>query len=134
MPAQTTAPGLAEYALYDTDPPLVVQLCDGAGNPIDLTGSTVVINIAYSQGSYGYSPEKRMVDGGACIPDANQVDNTGFVTWVPLNTDLSSWGTFRYSYEVTTALGKRRTVSPIGSSIMQVHPPVGGVQYGEVTP
>ncbi len=95
MPAQSTAPGLAEYALFDTAPPLTVQLLDGDDEPIPLTGSTVVINIAYSRGSYGYSPEERLVDGGPCVPDPDQITNPGFVTWNPLNTDLSLWGTFR---------------------------------------
>ncbi len=133
MPAQSTAPGLAEYALYDTAPPLTVQLLDGDGEPIVLTGSTVVINIAYSRGSYGYSPEKRLVDAGPCVPDPDQGANPGWVTWEPLNEDLSAWGTFRYSFEITNAVGKRQTVSPIGSSVLMVHAPIGGVQYGEPT-
>ncbi len=133
MPAQSTAPGLAEYALYDTAPPLTVQLLDGDGDPILLTGAIVVINIAYSQGSYGYSPEKRLVNAGPCTPDPDQVANPGWVTWQPLSEDLSSWGTFRYSFEVTDALSKRQTVSPIGSSILVIHPPIGGVTYGVPT-
>ena len=134
MPNQSTAPGLAEYALYDTAPELRVQLCDGDGEPINLTGATVVINIAYTRGSYGYQPSKRLVDGGACVPDPDQVANIGYVNWAPLNTDLSVWGTFRYNFEITYAGGKRQTISPIGSSILTVQPPVGGVQYGSPTP
>jgi hypothetical protein len=132
MPAQTTKPQLAEYAMYDTDPPLQSLLLNGDGSPIDLTGATVVINIGWSSGSYGYSPMERLVDGGACVV-ADQGSNLGWVTWNPQSEDLNRWGTFRYNYEVTNAQGKKRTVAPNGSNFMQIHTPVGGVQYASPT-
>ena len=72
MPAQQTAGKTVFYAEGDTAPDLSVILEDGDGNPVDLTGATVVINIAHSRWSFYYSPSEKIVTNGACDVDPDQ--------------------------------------------------------------
>jgi hypothetical protein len=134
MPTQTSTTTVPEYAMFDTAPPLPVQLCDGDGDPIDLTGATVVINITPTAASYGPSDPNRMVDGGACVIDPDQVTYKGWLTWTPLSDDLSRWGSFAYNFEVTYSTGKRQTIAPNGANPLIVRYPIGGTKYAAETP
>jgi hypothetical protein len=133
MPAQTTALGLVEYALFDTAPSLRAQLTDGDGDPIDLTQSDVVINISPTQGTYGTSDPTRLVDGAACVVDADQVNNKGYVDWNPAPDALDRFGSYSYNFEVTYADNRRQTISPKAENVLIVRFPVGGTKYGEQT-
>ena len=134
MPTQYSTTTVPEYAMYDTAPPLPVQLCDGAGDPIDLTGATVVINVTPTSNDFGDQDPTRLVNGGACDIDGDQVVNTGWLTWSPLTDDLKRWGSYAYNFEVTYPNGKRQTISPKGENVLIVRYPVGGVKYATPTP
>lgn len=129
MPTQYQESKTPKYAVGDTAPPLWSRLLDGEGDPIDLTGCTVVINIAHASRDYYYAPMARIVDGGACSPDPDQDNNKGWVSWAPGATDLSIAGTFRYNYVITYPDTKTQTVSPDGNNTMTVRAPLGGMQY-----
>ena len=133
MPQQTTSLGLVEYALYDTAPPLRAQLVDGNGDPIDLTGASVVINVAPTQGTYGTSDPTRLVSASPCVVDPDQVNNTGFVAWTPSPDSLNRWGGYSYNFEVTYPDNTRQTISPKGENTLIVRFPIGGTKYGEET-
>lgn len=110
MPAQVSNPKTAYFSKGDTAPTLRNRIEDGSGDPIDLTGATVVINIAFSSWSYFYSPKERIVDGGACVVDPDQVTFKGFVDWTPLANDLEPAGEFQYQYLITFGGGAVQTV------------------------
>jgi hypothetical protein len=131
MPQQSGTPTTPEWAVGNTAPNLRTCLVDGVGDPIDLTGATVVINIAYASWSFYYAPQLRLVTGGVCVvdPDQTETGNRGFVDWTPLPTDLSLAGTFRYTYDITYPGGKVQTIAPNAENSMTVRPPVGGMQY-----
>jgi len=131
MPTQFSTTTVPEYAMFDTAPALPVTLVDGAGDAIDLTGSTVVINVTPTSNDYGDQDPNRLVNGGACVVDPDQVNNKGEVTWAPLSTDFSRWGSFAYNFEVTYPDGKRQTISPKGENVLIVRYPIGGVKYAE---
>lgn len=132
MPAQSTSTTVPEYAVGDTDPPLRVQLLDGDGTPIDLTGATVVINIAYSRRAWFLpyqSITKRLVDGSSCVVDPDQSTYTGFLSWTPQSGDLYDAGSFIYNFEVTFPGGWRRTITPAGVNTLVIREPLGGMTY-----
>ena len=105
MPAQTTNQQVPIYGWGDTAPPLYGTLQDGDGNPIDLTGATVTITIAYQTlgTSFYYSPSQILIDGASATVDPDQVTNTGLVYWAPQAGDLEIAGNFRYRWTVTYA-------------------------------
>jgi hypothetical protein len=131
MPTQTIGSDTPEYAVNDTGPPLVNTLCDGAGDPIDLTGAAVVINIAYASYSYYYSPQLRLVDGGACVVDPDQTEggNRGKVSFAPGVAQFNLAGTYRYNYEVTYPDATRQTIAPNSNNTLIIRAPAGGNQY-----
>ena len=131
MPAQTAAALVQYYAQGDTAPDLVSRLLDGAKKPIDLTGATVVINIAYQRFSFYYSPTTRIVDGGVCVVDPDQTEdgNRGFVSWTPQPGDLNPAGVFLYTFEVTYPNGTRQTVAPNTYEALIIKTPVGGQRF-----
>jgi hypothetical protein len=131
MPSQLAGPTTPEWTVGDTAPPLVACLSDGDGNPIDLSGATVTINIAFGSWSYYYAPQRRLVSGGACVvdPDQSEGGNRGFVSWSPLITDLIIAGDFRYTFHLVHAGGGVQTVAPNAANAIVIRPPVGGMQY-----
>ena len=136
MPAQTARSVVPEYAMYDTAPPLAQFLLDGNGDPINLTGATVVINISPTYSGYGSHEPSRLVDGGACVPDPDQSPwdqggNRGLVRWFPGTNDLDRWGTFAYNFEVTYSDTTVQTISPKGDNVLIVRHPIGGIGYAE---
>jgi hypothetical protein len=131
MPQQSGTPTTPEWAVGNTAPNLRNCLVDGDGIPIDLTGATVVINIAFASWSFYYAPQRRLVTDGVCVvdPDQTETGNRGFVDWTPLTTDLSLAGTYRYTYDITYQSGGVQTISPNAENSLTVRPPVGGMQY-----
>ena len=129
MPTQTIGADTPEWAVGDTAPPLDSLLTDGAGDAIDLTACTVVINIAWASYSYYYAPQNRLVNAGACVPFADQVADKGWVRWTPGATDLEVAGDFRYTYEITFPDSSRQTIAPNANNTMFVRAPVGGMQF-----
>jgi hypothetical protein len=135
MPTQTSTTTVPEYAMFDTAPPLPVQLCDGAGVPINLTNIVVVINVTPTSNSFGDQDPNRLVSGGACVNDPDQVTNTGWLTWSPLTDDLKRWGSYAYNFELTYLDGSRQTIAPNGANPLIVRYPIGGTKYAaETTP
>ena len=134
MPAQTQAALTQYFAEGDTAPNLVARMVDGAGDPVDLTGSTVVINIAYDRPTYYYNPTIRIVDGGPCVVDPDQTEdgNRGFVSWTSQEGDLTPPGSFQYTFEVTYSDSSRQTFPPNTYLPLIIRTPVGG-QLGKVT-
>jgi hypothetical protein len=131
MPAQTTDVGVVYYSENDTAPELPAILRDGAGKPIDLTGATVTISIAYSRYSYYYSPTKRIVDRSPCEVDPDQVGNKGVVRWTPGEGELSPPGEYQYYFKVTYPSGGVQTIPPNTYLPMIIRTPVGG-QEGNI--
>lgn len=134
MPTQFSTTTVPEYAMFDTAPPLPVQLVDGEGTPLDLTGATVVINVTPTSNTFGSQDPNRLINGGACVIDPDQVVNKGALTWSPLNDDLSRWGSFAYNFEITFPTGKRQTISPKGENTLIIRYPIGGTKYAAETP
>jgi len=129
MPAQTTANAKATYySELNTAPPLEVCLKDGDGQPVDLTGATVVINIAYARYSHYYSPFRRIVNNGPCVVDPDQVLKTGFVKWTPQEGDLSPAGSFHYTFDVTFLDSSIQTFPPNTYLPMVIRTTVGGTR------
>lgn len=126
MPAQTTGSSVVYYSEGDTAPDLPAVLTDGAGEPIDLTGATVTISIAYARYSYYYAPTLRIVDEGPCVVDLDQVNNKGLVRWTPQAGDLSPPGSFLYYFQVTYPSGGVQTIPPNTYLPMIIRTPVGG--------
>ncbi|GAG28350.1 unnamed protein product, partial [marine sediment metagenome] len=111
MPAQSTASKTEYYVDHSTAPALRKQLLDIDGEPIDLTGSTVTISIAFSmpRETYWTSPRRRIVDAAPCVPDPDQVANMGYVEWTPggegSDSDLTPPGSFLLTFEITESGG-----------------------------
>lgn len=128
MPAQTISPKTVYYEALDTAPDLTVCIGDGSG-PVNLTGATVTIEIAYWKYSYYYSPTRRIVDGGACTVDPDQVTNKGWVSWTPQTSDLQPPGNFGYRFRVEYPSGGVAHY-PVNTYLpMVITTPVGG--WGE---
>ena len=125
MPAQTTPAKTQYYVEGDTAPPLRACLKDGEDNPIDLTGATVTISIAYSRETYYYNPTKRIVDESPCVIE-NQVTQKGWIRWNPGVGELSPPGEFRYTFQITYQDGSVQTVPPNTWMPLIIRTPVGG--------
>jgi len=134
MPAQTTGADTVFYVEFDTAPPLRACLKDGQGDPIDLTGSTVTISIAFAmpRGTYYTSPRDQIVKRGAVVVDPDQVANKGFVSWTPepqgsvLEGILSPPGEFLYTFEVIYQDGGKQTLPANTYQTLIIKTPVGG--------
>ena len=128
MPVQQTAARTVFYGEGDTAPNLVVILEDNDGNPIDLAGAEVFINIAYSSYSYYYSPRTLIVIDGVCVLD-NKVP--GQVSWTPQPGDLTPAGLFEYTFRVTFNPGsdpQTQTFPPNTYYPLSIQRQVGGLQ------
>lgn len=128
MPAQTKGASVPQYTEGDTAPSLRACLKDGKGDPIDLSGAGVVINIAFvmPRATYYTSPRNRIVENGPCIVDPDQVENMGFVDWWPQPGDLSPPGEYLYQFGVTYQDGTYQTVA-VNYDPLKVWSPVGGL-------
>lgn len=126
MPAQTTASRVVYYSENDTAPDLVALLEDGDGNAIDLTGASVAITIAYAKADYFYQPTAKIVDAYACVPDPDQVTNTGIVRYTPAAGHLTPPGAFLYVFEVTYSGGGVQTLPANTYLPLIIRTPVSG--------
>ena len=124
MPAQTpTNTGTAFYSQGDTYPPLVRELLNGDGSPIDLTSATgVAITISHATYDHYFSPRPVIVDGANCpVTDAAN----GVIQWEPQAGDLDIIGTFHYHFKITWP-GGVQTVPPNSYETLVVKSPPGG--------
>ena len=134
MPAQTTGADTVYYVEFDTAPPLRACLKDGQGDPIDLTGSTVTITVAFAmpRGTYYTSPRDQIIVRSEVDVDPDQINNKGFVSWTPEpqgSSDegiLSPPGEFLYTFEVVYQDGGKQTIPANTYQTMIIKTPVGG--------
>ena len=134
MPAQTTGADTVYYVEFDTAPPLRACLKDGQGDPIDLTGSTVTITVAFAmpRGTYYTSPRDQIIVRSEVDVDPDQINNKGFVSWTPEpqgSSDegiLSPPGEFLYTFEVIYQDGSKQTIPANTYQTLIIKTPVGG--------
>ena len=134
MPAQTSGADTVYYVEFDTAPPLRACLKDGQGDPIDLTGSTVTITVAFAmpRGTYYTSPRDQIIVRSEVDVDPDQINNKGFVSWTPEPQDsteegiLSPPGEFLYTFEVTYQDGGVQTIPANTYQTLIIKTPVGG--------
>ena len=134
MPAQTSGADTVYYVEFDTAQPLRACLKDGQGDPIDLTGSTVTITVAFAmpRGTYYTSPRDQIIVRSEVDVDPDQINNKGFVSWTPEPQDsteegiLSPPGEFLYTFEVTYQDGGVQTIPANTYQTMIIKTPVGG--------
>ena len=132
MPSQVAGSTAVYYIEFDTAPPLRACLKDGQDEPIDLTGASVTISVAFAmpRGSYYTSPRDNIVHNSPVTVDPDQVENTGFVAWSPgtvIGTDaLTPPGEFLYQFEVTYQDLTVQTIPPNTYLPMVIKTKVGG--------
>ena len=134
MPAQTSGADTVYYVEFDTAPPLRACLKDGQGDPIDLTGSTVTITVAFAmpRGTYYTSPRDQIIVRSEVDVDPDQINNKGFVSWTPEPQDsteegiLSPPGEFLYTFEVIYQDGSKQTIPANTYQTLIIKTPVGG--------
>ena len=136
MPTQTPTNVSTFYAELDTAPPLRVCLRDGQGDPIDLSGATVVINVAYARWSHYYSPFRRIIDQQLCDVDPDQDNNKGFISFTP-GTDegvnaMTPAGSFHMTFEVTYQDGGVQTIPADTYLPLIIRSTVGGTRRENV--
>ena len=142
MPAQTANKAKTTfYAELDTAPPLRVCLRNGDGDPIDLTDSDVVINIAYARWSHYYSPFRRIVDQQPCVvdPDQSEGGNRGFVDYNPGTEEgvdaMTPAGSFHMTFEVEYPEEAGRQTIPANTYLpLVIRSTVGGTRRKNVQP
>jgi len=132
MPAQSAAPAVVYYVDGDTAPPLRACLKDKEDNPIDLTGSTVTITIAWAMPheTYRVAPRHNIVYRAECAVDPDQTEegNRGWVMWTPEAEDLTPAGQFLYTFRVTYPDGGSQTIPPNTYMPMIIRSVVGGIR------
>jgi len=132
MPAQSAAPSVVYYVDGDTAPPLRACLKDKEDNPIDLSGSTVTITIAFAmpRETYYTSPRRNIVYRATCLvdPDQSEDGNRGWVQWTPEEVDLTPLGQFLYTFRVTFPDGGSQTIPPNTYMPMIIRSVVGGLK------
>jgi hypothetical protein len=132
MPSQTSAAPTVYYVEFDTAPPLRACLKDGENQPIDLTGATVTITVAFTMPRQDYytSPRDQIVVRSPVTVDPDQVANKGYVSWTPGaqgdDDALTPPGDFLYNFEVIYQDGTKQTIPPISYQTMHIQTPVGG--------
>jgi hypothetical protein len=132
MPSQTSAAPTVYYVEFDTAPPLRACLKDGENKPIDLTGATVTITVAFTMPRQDYytSPRDQIVVRSPVTVDPDQVANKGYVSWTPGaqgdDDALTPPGDFLYNFEVIYQDGTKQTIPPISYQTMHIQTPVGG--------
>ena len=134
MPAQTSGADTVYYVEFDTAPTQRACLKDGQGDPIDLSGSTVTISVAFSmpRGTYYTSPRKQIIIRSEVDVDPDQINNKGFVSRTPEPQGsedegiLSPPGEFLYTFEVTYQDGGIQTIPANTYQTLIIKTPVGG--------
>ena len=139
MPAQTSKGGTVYYVEYDTAPPLTACLKDGNDDPIDLTGSTVTISVAFTmpRGTYYDSPRDQIVLKDP-VTVLDQSTDKGWVSWTPgiqgSDSALSPPGEFLYTFQITYPNGGTQTVPANTYQTLVIRTPVGGRSFNEPLP
>ena len=132
MTSQVAGSTAVYYIEFDTAPPLRACLKDGQDEPIDLTGASVTISVAFAmpRGTYYTSPRDNIVQNSPVTVDPDQVANTGFVAWSPgtvIGVDaLTPPGEFLYQFEVTYQDLTVQTIPPNTYLPMVIKTKVGG--------
>ena len=134
MPAQTTSAETVYYVEFDTAPDLVACLKDKFKKPIDLSGATVSISVAFAmpRNTYYTSPRDQIVSRSACVVDPDQTEDgmRGFISWTPgaqgEDDTLSPPGEFLYTFEVIFPDGSKQTIPANTYETMIIRTPVGG--------
>ena len=128
MPAQAATTKTTYYSYRDTAPPLSACLRDGNDEPIDLSGASVTISIAFAlpHQSYYTSPRDYIVLKSPCVV-LDQTTDKGWVEWHPSDGDLDPPGRFLYTFEITYPSGGVQTVPPNTYLPLVILSPVGGV-------
>lgn len=131
MPAQLNQNKAQFYARLDTAPPLTRCLKDGSDNPIDLSGATVTLSIAYAmrRGGFVLFPRDIIVRESLCTYNDDQSEDGGYrgwVYWTPPEGALTPSGRFQYTYEITFQDETHMTVPPNTWLPMVIQPKIGG--------
>jgi hypothetical protein len=140
MPAQSSKSGTVYFVEYDTAPPLTACLKDGNDDPIDLSGSTVTISVAFAmpRGTYYTSPRDQIVLKDPVDVDPDQVANKGWVSWTPgakgTDTTLSPPGEFLYTFQITYPNGGIQTIPANTYQTLIIRTPVGGRSFNDPLP
>lgn len=98
----TSTMGMHRRMQGDTGYVITTTLRDGAGVGLDLTGTTVRIQI----------DRPGAVINAIATPDPNQALNPGAVSYRPTDADVVSPGVFPLRWEVTYASGATETSGP----------------------
>lgn len=133
MPSQSLQSETVYYEVNDTAPDLEACLKDRDKNPVDLTGATVTINIAFvmPHSTYWRSPRDQIVTEGPCVvdPDQSEDGRRGWVTWTPEEGDLNPPGQFLYRFRVRWPDGRKQTFPAREYETLIITSPPGGVAY-----
>ena len=137
MPTQTASNVATYYSELDTAPPLRVCLKDGSGDPIDLTGAEVDINVAYARWSHYYSPFRRIIDLQPCVVQ-DQITDKGFVEFTPGTEEgvnaMTPAGSFHMTFVVTYQDGGVQTIPPDTYLPLIIRSTVGGTRRRQNVP
>ncbi len=132
MPSQTKSASTVFFVEFDNAPPLKACLRDGNNDPIDLTGATVTISIAFAmpRGDYYTSPRDQIVKRSPVDVDPDQILNTGDISWTPGaqgdDDALTPPGEFLYTFEVIYLDGTKQTLPADTYQTLIIRTPVGG--------
>ncbi len=145
MPTQTQRTPIQPFFIEgDTAPPIKQQLLEDDGTPVDLTGSTVTISIAFSfpRGSYYTSPRDQIVTRAPCVvvgdptegnieyhPRSEGDPDDAFPPNLLYKDDMAPPGEFLYFYQITQADSRTRHVPRSYYLPLKIKAPVGGRWY-----
>lgn len=99
----------------DTEPDFRTRLTDADGLPVDLSGATVRFHCIEA-----HNPNTVIIDGLA-TPDADQVNNRGWVNYVFNPGDTATPGRHWAEWEVTYPSGGVQTFPTRGHDVLLVH-------------
>lgn len=108
---------------YDTAPPLRAILTDDDGNPMNLEGVTVTVDIAYWSYNHYYAPRGRIVSDFPCTTTAVP----GEVSYRPESWHFDIPGNFHVKFKVVYPDGTHQVIPssyPLG---LRIHERIGGL-------
>ncbi len=145
MPSQTSRVQNQEFFIEgDSAPPISKQLFEDDGTPVDLTGSTVTVSIAFTlpRGSYYTAPREQIVTKAPCVVVGDPTE--GRVEYHPrkkgdpeddslpdvLNKDdMSPPGEFLFHFTITQVDNRTRHIPRQTYFPLKIKTPVGGREY-----
>ena len=120
MPTQTQASRtLWVRNQYDTKA-LELLVTDAAGQPLDLDGTAVTIDIAHRTGDHHYAPYWRIVEQAPCETAE------GVITWKPEPDDLTVVGSFHVKFTIWWDETDREVIPADYPLALKVNPRIGG--------